>query len=143
MGYINKEDLNFTTKIKTDRVHLSLPDNYGGFKFKPSSQTDCDFYDYQEVNCVVEWGIWIELREWGVKNFIPTLSKVNLEFDVVRWDSEMLRDDKVGVIEISSDDDWTIEAVWDKQDLTDIGGITLIPIGVDVDFENKKIIVEF
>lgn len=137
MGYINKEDLRFTTIISTEKIHLSLPYEYKGFRFKPESTIDNNFNDYNNLQCSIEWELMIELRPYGVKMIRPFVNKVNIFFNVINWDSQNLQDEIVGAIDFNTDD----ESGWDIEIDEDEGFQR--PKELEIDLENKTILVRF
>ena len=87
--------------------------------------------DYSCVKAIIDWTLDFEMREYGVKGTYIMIKKVILVFD--DWDygikSYIIDDDDTG-FEFNSS--WS----WDKW-------LTIYPVAILVDLDDKKVEVEF
>ena len=88
--------------------------------------------DYNCEKAIIEWTLDFEMREFGVKDTYIYIKKVTLIFD----------DFDYGEYEcVILDDDWEFISKWYDRD--DFKWLTIFPVEIEVDFDNKKVEVEF
>ena len=84
--------------------------------------------DYDCVKAIIDWTLDFEMRDYGVKDVYIRIIKVTLIFDNDRAKSYII-DDDTGFAFNSC---WS----WDKW-------LTIYPVAIYVDFDDKKVEVEF
>ena len=87
--------------------------------------------DYDCEKAIIEWTLDFEMREYGVKDTYIHIIKVTLIFD--DWD--------YGLEEYVLPDTFAIATSWYDRD--DFKWLTIFPVEIEVDFDNKKVEVEF
>ena len=85
--------------------------------------------DYDCVKVIIDWELGFEMREYGVKDTYIRIKKVTLVFDYGEYECVIL------------DDDWEFISKWYDRD--DFKWLTIFPVEIEVDFDNKKVEVEF
>ena len=153
MGYINKEDLTFRTKLEHSdtRVHtgatLDASDFHERscvqteFKMSPTSKHDNEFYDMLDASCIVVWELRVELREWGVKCLGPEVVDVEVEFEVRDWNET----EPTHTLTINTEHEkgWTFTTIWASDNEMDNDQIQIQPTELEVDIEKKNITITF
>ena len=87
--------------------------------------------DYDCVKAIIEWTLEFEMREYGVKDTYIHIIKITLIFE--DWD--------YGLEEYVLPDTFAIATSWYDRD--DFKWLTIFPVEIEVDFDNKKVEVEF
>ena len=87
--------------------------------------------DYDCVKAIIEWTLEFEMREYGVKDTYIHIIKITLIFD----------DRDYGLEEYVLPDTFAIATSWYDRD--DFKWLTIFPVEIEVDFDNKKVEVEF
>ena len=128
-------DYRFITKIASRLVSVYDYDKYiaedperAHHEKLPKSYNYCS-------GAEVVWGLYIETRDWGIKNITPYIDRVNLS--IFDEDENELCLSRVQTDEYV-DDDWSVDWEWGSDNRE-----AIIPVTVMVYFEDKRIIVEF
>ena len=87
--------------------------------------------DYDCVKAIIDWTLDFEMRGYGVKDTYIHIIKVTLIFD--DWD--------YGLEEYVLPDTFAISTNWYKRD--DFKWLTIFPVEIWVDLDEKKVEVEF
>ena len=87
--------------------------------------------DYDCVKAIIDWTLDFEMREYGVKDTYIHIIKITLIFE--DWD--------YGLEEYVLPDTFAIATSWYDRD--DFKWLTIFPVEIEVDFDNKKVEVEF
>ena len=88
--------------------------------------------DYDCEKAIIEWTLDFEMREFGVKDTYIYIKKITLIFD----------DFDYGEYEcVILDDDCEFVSKWYDRD--DFKWLTIFPVEIWVDFDNKEVEVEF
>ena len=87
--------------------------------------------DYDCVKAIIEWTLDFEMREFGVKDTYIHIIKVTLIFD--DWD--------YGLEEYVLPDTFAIATSW--YDREDFKWLTIFPVEIYIDLDDKKVEVEF
>ena len=85
--------------------------------------------DYNCVKAIIDWTLDFEMREYGVKDAYISIIKATLIFDDDYGTKSYIIDDDTG-FEFNSS--WS----WDKW-------LTIYPVAILVDLDDKKVEVEF
>ena len=92
--------------------------------------------DYDCVKAIIEWTLDFEMREFGVKDTYIYIKKVILVFD--DWDygtkSYIIDDDE-------HDNGFSLKVKWYDRD--DFKWLTIFPVEIWVDLDEKELEVEF
>ena len=102
---------------------------------KVPSQFKNEDGDYDCVKAIIEWTLDFEMREYGIKDTYITIKKVTLIFD----DFDYAELDELAIV--NTIDDWEFISKWYDRD--DFKWLTIFPVEIWVDFDNKKVEVEF
>ena len=116
--------LEFTSEIKNPGVCGKAP-----------KQFLSEDGDYSCEIAIIEWTLDFEMREYGVKDTYITIKKVTLVFDDWDYGTKSYIMDAI-------DSDFEFNSSW-----CDRGAIfkwlTIYPVAILVDFDDKKVEVEF
>ena len=130
-------ETNFTTKLNST---LDI-DVYGLESYLNRSQN----HDIEAV-AVIDWGVYLDIREWGVKSINFTAHKVAIELTINWWNDDDSVEQKTLIIETehASDDDWRItEDIYDLN----IGNYFIFneiaPQSLELNFDTKEITIKF
>ena len=92
--------------------------------------------DYNCVKAIIEWSLDFEMREYGVKDTYITIKKITLIFD--DWDcgtkSYIIDDDE-------HDNGFSLIVNWYNRE--DFKWLTIFPVEISVDLDDKNVEVEF
>ena len=116
--------LEFTSEIKNPGVCGKAP-----------KQFLSEDGDYSCEIAIIEWTLDFEMREYGIKDTYITIKKVTLIFD----DFDYAELDELAIV--NTIDDWEFISKWYDRD--DFKWLTIFPVEIWVDFDNKKVEVEF
>ena len=112
------------------REELKNPSVYG----KVPSQFLNEDGDYDCEKAIIEWTLDFEMREFGVKDTYITIKRLILVFD--DWDYGT----KSYIID---DDDTGFEFISKWRDREDFKWLTIFPVEIYIDLDEKKVEVEF
>lgn len=87
--------------------------------------------DYNCVKAIIDWTLDFEMREFGVKDTYIGIIKVTLIFD--DWD--------YGLEEYLLPDTFSIATSWYRRD--NLRWLTIFPVEISVDLDDKKVEIEF
>tara|TARA_R100001594_G_C3893315_1_gene228977 strand:- start:51 stop:392 length:342 start_codon:yes stop_codon:yes gene_type:complete len=102
-----------------------------GINGKVPSQFLNDDGDCNCVKAIIDWTLDFEMREYGVKDTYIHIIKVTLIFD----------DFDYGLEEYVLPDTFAISTSWYNRD--DFKWLTIFPVELWVDFDDKKVSVDF
>ena len=128
-------NLKFTTKLTDIK-------NYTFFNFE---EIDKDYDMFDDINIVVEWEAWINVREYGIKDITPVVKEITID-GMYSTRNDI---DKNYELSIKDDIDFTYVAPYDKEwkldkinsAPSDNGGLEIDEIILD--FKDKTIEVQF
>ena len=107
-----------------------------GINGKVPSQFLNEDGDYDCVKAIIDWTLDFEMRDWGVKDTYIHIIKITLIFD----------DFNYGEHELVICNDYTnggFEFDWGWQDRKDINWLSIFPVELWVDLDDKKVSVDF
>lgn len=120
----------FTTPIKGEKIYLHGEDSYEKFK----SLILGDEEEIDEVlrpsSAKVDWGLDLDLREWGVKNISISIKNVVIDVDVVSEGEAGYQSITINAIE---------EGFNIVNELKIEQGSTIIPYEIEIDFASKEV----
>ena len=91
--------------------------------------------DYDCEKAIIEWTLDFEMREFGVKDTYIYIKKVILVFDDWAMNKSYIIDDD------DHDNGFSLMVKW--YDREDFKWLTIFPVEIFVDFDDKKVEVEF
>ena len=101
---------------------------------KVPSQFKNEDGDYDCVKAIIDWELGFEMREWGVKDTYIHINKITLIFD--DWE-----DGTKSYIINAIDTDFEFDWCWYKRE--DFKWLTIFPVEICVDLDDKEVEVEF
>jgi len=116
----------FRTKI--------IPSNIDFYGWEKDYKENCDI----EGEGYVDWEFYVEYRSWGVKNISVYATKVEIDYNINKWQDE--GDDIVEEFSIDTImPNWEVETNSDELEF----GHSIEPVNVEVDFDTKIITITF
>ena len=94
--------------------------------------------DYNCEKAIIEWTLDFEMREYGIKDTYIHIKKVTLVFDDFNYGTKsyIIDDD-----EYYKDDGFSLISKW--YDREDFKWLTIFPVEICVDLDEKEVEVEF
>lgn len=124
-------ETNFTTKLEGTDISVFGLETYVNRKQN---------HDIDAV-AVIDWYLYQEHREWGIKSLDCNVSKLAIELTINWWNDDDSIEQKTLTIETgyNSDDDWKIT---EDIDVLEFGG-EIHPFELEIDFDLKEIMIKF
>tara|TARA_R100000900_G_scaffold46548_1_gene37457 strand:- start:2951 stop:3352 length:402 start_codon:yes stop_codon:yes gene_type:complete len=128
-------NLKFTTKLTNIK-------NYTFFNFE---EIDKDYDMFEDLNIVVEWEAWINVREYGIKDITPVVKAIRID-GMYSTTNDI---EKNYELSIKDDIDFTYVEPYNKEwklikidyESSDYGALEINEITLD--FKDKTIEVQF
>ena len=90
--------------------------------------------DYNCVKAIIKWTLDFEMREWGVKDTYIHINKVTLVFDDGDYGTKSYIIDAI-------DTDFEFATSWYRRD--NLRWLTIFPVEISVNLDDKKVEIEF